>query len=263
VVASKVRKQRAAAATALTNKEEKDTEDEEIRRQKQTSEEGTRRTPKSGHLTVKTSKVYPINPRKYGDLDNNGSSNIVLYIGLGMVAIGLVITFVGLGDKGFQTLELQLVGPSLVGCGFIFAILQILYCTFPSLGRSCCDQNEESDKLLREEEILEFKQIRENCHGNGQADRNYVQHNSSSMLAIKQSKTNPENLRPILKNSRQIIMNGGHDPSIKHQMNGILSHVDNGVKSVSNVPHKSDLILNSKRLLVNKELINDTKTTIY
>ena len=35
VVASKVRKQRAAAATALTNKEEKDTEDEEIRRQKQ------------------------------------------------------------------------------------------------------------------------------------------------------------------------------------------------------------------------------------
>ena len=41
-----------------------------------------------------------------------------------MVAVGLVITFVGLGDKGFKTLELQLVGPSLIGCGFVFAILQ-------------------------------------------------------------------------------------------------------------------------------------------
>ena len=105
-------------------------------------------------------QVYPTKPRKYADIDKNGSSSIVLYIGLGMVAIGLVVTFVGLGDKGFQTLELQLVGPSLVGCGFIFAILQILYCTFPSLGRSCCDQNEESEKLLREEEMLEFNQIR-------------------------------------------------------------------------------------------------------
>ena len=35
---------------------------------------------------------------------------MVLYVGLGMVAIGLVITFVGLGDKGFQTVELKLIG---------------------------------------------------------------------------------------------------------------------------------------------------------
>ena len=40
----------------------------------------------------------------------SSSANVVLYVGLGMVAIGLVITFVGLGDKGFQTVELKLIG---------------------------------------------------------------------------------------------------------------------------------------------------------
>ena len=45
-----------------------------------------------------------------------------------------VITFVGLGDKGFRTLELKLVGPSLVGCGLFFSLLRILFCTIPS----CC-----------------------------------------------------------------------------------------------------------------------------
>ena len=60
-------------------------------------------------------QVNPTNSPKSGALDNRGGSYIILYIGLGMVAVGLVITFVGLGDKGFKTLELQLVGPSLIG----------------------------------------------------------------------------------------------------------------------------------------------------
>ena len=37
--------------------------------------------------------------------DDSGSGNIILYIGLGMVAIG------------FKTLDLKLIGPSLVGSG--------------------------------------------------------------------------------------------------------------------------------------------------
>ena len=32
----------------------------------------------------------------------SSSANVVLYVGLGMIAIGLVITFVGIGDKGFR-----------------------------------------------------------------------------------------------------------------------------------------------------------------
>ncbi len=33
----------------------------------------------------------------------SSSANVILYVGLGMIAIGLVITFVGLGDKGFRS----------------------------------------------------------------------------------------------------------------------------------------------------------------
>ena len=33
--------------------------------------------------------------------------NIILYIGLGTMAIGLIITFVGIGEKGFKTTQLQ------------------------------------------------------------------------------------------------------------------------------------------------------------
>ena len=33
--------------------------------------------------------------------------NIILYIGLGTMAIGLIITFVGIGEKGFKTIQLR------------------------------------------------------------------------------------------------------------------------------------------------------------
>jgi hypothetical protein len=45
----------------------------------------------------------------------SASSNVVLYVGLGMVSIGLIITFVGVGEKGFSASELKMVGPSLIG----------------------------------------------------------------------------------------------------------------------------------------------------
>lgn len=42
-------------------------------------------------------------------------ANAFLYVGLGSIAIGLVIAFVGTGEKGFKTVELRLIGPSLIG----------------------------------------------------------------------------------------------------------------------------------------------------
>ena len=73
----------------------------------------------------------------------------VTYVGLGIGALGLVVTVVGLGDKvthsdivtlrsvivsqfdiffkfylqGFQTMELQLVGPSIILCGVLVNII--------------------------------------------------------------------------------------------------------------------------------------------
>lgn len=41
-------------------------------------------------------------------------ANAFLYVGLGTVALGLVIVFVGTGEKGFKTVELRLIGPSLI-----------------------------------------------------------------------------------------------------------------------------------------------------
>lgn len=81
----------------------------------------------------------------------SGSANIILYVGLGMISIGLVITFVGLGDKGFRTLELKLIGPSLVGCGVFFALLRVLFCTVPSCCRACCKccrKTEDTEELI-------------------------------------------------------------------------------------------------------------------
>eukprot|EP00095_Tigriopus_kingsejongensis_P001366 maker-scaffold523_size146679-snap-gene-0.18 protein:Tk01366 transcript:maker-scaffold523_size146679-snap-gene-0.18-mRNA-1 annotation:"hypothetical protein AND_001798" len=81
----------------------------------------------------------------------SSSANVILYVGLGMLAIGLVITFVGLGDKGFKTLELKLIGPSLVGCGVFFCLLRVLFCTVPSCCSSCfqcCKSSEEKKALI-------------------------------------------------------------------------------------------------------------------
>lgn len=47
-------------------------------------------------------------------------ANAFLYVGLGTVALGLVITFVGTGEKGFKTVELRLIGPSLIGMIYQF-----------------------------------------------------------------------------------------------------------------------------------------------
>ena len=53
--------------------------------------------------------------------------NFILYTGLSLMAAGLVITSVGLGEKGFTAVELQLVGPGLVGCGLVLAGLRVVY----------------------------------------------------------------------------------------------------------------------------------------
>ncbi|XP_058055545.1 uncharacterized protein LOC131206957 [Anopheles bellator] len=59
-------------------------------------------------------------------------ANAFLYVGLGTIAIGLVIAFVGTGEKGFKTVELRLIGPSLIGLGLLCCTLRILFCICPS-----------------------------------------------------------------------------------------------------------------------------------
>jgi len=56
----------------------------------------------------------------------------LLYVGLGTIAIGLVILFVGTGEKGFKTLELRLIGPTLIGSGLLCCLVRVFLCVCPS-----------------------------------------------------------------------------------------------------------------------------------
>ncbi|KAF4519347.1 hypothetical protein B566_EDAN011353 [Ephemera danica] len=68
----------------------------------------------------------------------SSGANVVLYVGLGLVCVGLVISFVGLGEKGFKTAELRLIGPSLLAAGALFCLLRVLFCTCPAICCCCC-----------------------------------------------------------------------------------------------------------------------------
>ena len=77
-----------------------------------------------------------------------------------MVAVGLVITFVGLGEKGFRTTELKLVGPCLVGGGVMLTLLRILLCTAaPACARQynyCCVEQEKYEKNIGQEKCFKI-----------------------------------------------------------------------------------------------------------
>ena len=66
--------------------------------------------------------VYPQLDRQS---QNGSNSSVVLYLGLSVSSVGLIIFLVGVGEKGFKSLELQLIGPSLIGepwtCQVIYA----------------------------------------------------------------------------------------------------------------------------------------------
>ncbi|KAJ3624420.1 hypothetical protein MTP99_018040 [Tenebrio molitor] len=62
----------------------------------------------------------------------SAAANALLYVGLGTTAIGSVIFFVGTGEKGFKTLELRLIGPTLIACGLLCCLIRVLLCACPS-----------------------------------------------------------------------------------------------------------------------------------
>lgn len=138
VVASNVRNQRAKSLSI------KDTrEDAEISRKLQLRQE-----------QIESNNEWK---RRLDRQSQNGSnSSVVLYLGLSVSSVGLIIFLVGVGDKGFKSLELQLIGPSLIGIGLLMAFFQILYCSkpwkrFPCLYCCGCKQKQESIKVKEKE----------------------------------------------------------------------------------------------------------------
>ena len=76
---------------------------------------------------------------------------MILYCSIGFIMVGLVITVVGLGDKGFQSLELRLMGPIVVMCGVVVASGRIIVCLVPGIKldeRLCgCMMASEGDRV--------------------------------------------------------------------------------------------------------------------
>ena len=69
------------------------------------------------------------------ELSACGGGDALLYTGLGMVSVGLAFIFIGAGDKGFRTIELQLVGPCVLGGGVVLVLLRVVLCTLHPCGR--------------------------------------------------------------------------------------------------------------------------------
>jgi hypothetical protein len=98
---------------------------------------------------VQRLKVHVQQYRPSPDEEDRSSCNLLLYIGLAMASIGLVISFVGLGKNGFKSIELKLIGPSMVGCGLLLALIRILYSFAPFW-----EKEDDSEKLILKKEDL-------------------------------------------------------------------------------------------------------------
>ena len=77
----------------------------------------------SRSLNVKYFQLLPSRRPPFPDAESR--LNVFLYIGLGMMAIGLVFTVVGVGETGFKTMEMKMVGPSLMVGGLVLTILRL------------------------------------------------------------------------------------------------------------------------------------------
>ncbi|CAL8109474.1 unnamed protein product [Orchesella dallaii] len=67
------------------------------------------------------------------EFGSSGNAYTAIYIGLVLICIGVVITFVGLGEKGFKTIELKMIGPVLCVIGLTSITVKIIHCSFPQM----------------------------------------------------------------------------------------------------------------------------------
>ena len=76
--------------------------------------------------------------------DDNNPGDALLYSGLGIIMLGLVFTVVGLGNRGFHTLELQLVGPIIIIFGLMLVLTRVFMCTVGECWRAERNTDERS-----------------------------------------------------------------------------------------------------------------------
>ena len=151
-----------------------------------------------------------------------------------------------------------------------------LVITFPIIWeKHCCDQNEESVKLLREQQLLEKVQIKNNFEINGAVKPHNVVRNISVLdqlrkqnIIIPEHKDELDSFRPILKAARQKSMNGCPNFSSGKDFEESFSFGGEEAKLSAKPPfldgssiniRSGEMILNSKRLFADKKLVGNEK----
>ncbi|VVC35727.1 Hypothetical protein CINCED_3A007978 [Cinara cedri] len=69
--------------------------------------------------------------RRLFELQQGAAANTLLYVGLCSVALGLIIAFVGTGEKGFKTVQLRFIGPGMIAIGVCCCAIRIMLCFCP------------------------------------------------------------------------------------------------------------------------------------
>ncbi|XP_050419981.1 uncharacterized protein LOC126832955 isoform X2 [Adelges cooleyi] len=70
--------------------------------------------------------------RRLYELQQGAAANTLLYVGLCSVALGLIISFVGTGEKGFKTVQLRFIGPGMIVIGVCCCAVRIMLCFCPA-----------------------------------------------------------------------------------------------------------------------------------
>ena len=103
----------------------------------------------------------------------------------------MVITSVGLGDRGFRTLELRMVGPCLTGLGLVLVTLRLLLCPGLPCTRGLTHQGDiimvrprqEADVSVSDEVEEETAAVRGMMEGKSYKARIIVNHHSYNKQA--------------------------------------------------------------------------------
>ena len=91
-------------------------------------------------------------------------TDIVLWTGLTILMTGTVVSFVGLGEKGFRSKELRLVGPILSAFGLALCVIRIGLCCFVSSRRSRLKEElsmeEQFARAIRLQHVVSIQAVR-------------------------------------------------------------------------------------------------------
>jgi len=88
---------------------------------------------------------------------NNSMADMIMWLGLAMLMTGTVISFIGLGEKGFRTRHLRLLGPVLIGAGFSLCFIRVALCC-------CCCFTATSKSSLKSHQLLMEELHMEDVH---------------------------------------------------------------------------------------------------